>query len=362
MTDIPAGRKLSRMFQSFTQAVKPLIGPTLIATLVVLAAWALSPAPVNARYNGAAHSKRTNHIGVASPSPVRAAQVREDSGEATFLSIDFPDATVTAALDINPAGEIVGRYVSAVDRNTHGFLRSKDGEFTTIDFPGAVFSVAAGINRHGDIVGQYRLPSDAPTDRHGFLLSEGQFTTIDFLGARFINALGINARGDIVGRYCTAVPCVPEKRHGFLLSGGEFTTIDVPGAIGTNAWKINRQGQIVGGYLGSDGKSHVYLLSEGEFTTIDFPGAFDTAPGGDNGGINSRGDIVSYYCAAAPCVDNDSEHGFLLSDGEFTTIDFPGGHGRFAFGINPCGDIVGLYGDASGTNHGFLLTRKESDE
>jgi hypothetical protein len=119
----------------------------------------------------------------------------------------------------------------------------------------------------------------------------------------------------------------------------------------------------VGGYQGTDGKSHVYLLSDGEFTTIDFPGAFDTAPGGDNGGINARGDIVSYYCAAGPCgVNNDSEHGFLLSDGEFTTIDFPGGHGPAAFGIDPRGDIVGPYNDASGKGHGFLLSLEERDE
>ncbi len=37
---------------------------------------------------------------------------REDSDEATFTSIDLPDATVTVALDINSAGEIVGRYIN----------------------------------------------------------------------------------------------------------------------------------------------------------------------------------------------------------------------------------------------------------
>src|SRR5262249_31833241 len=92
---------------------------------------------------------------------VQAAAPREDSDEATFTTIDFPHATSTAATDINAAGEIVGQYVSAADRNTHGFLRSKDGEFTTIDFPGAVFSVASGINARGDIVGRYRLPGQA---------------------------------------------------------------------------------------------------------------------------------------------------------------------------------------------------------
>jgi hypothetical protein len=69
--------------------------------------------------------------------------------ESNVTTIDFPDATSTVALDISSAGDIVGRYVSAADGNTHGFLRSKRGEFSTIDFPGAVFTVAAGINAGG---------------------------------------------------------------------------------------------------------------------------------------------------------------------------------------------------------------------
>jgi uncharacterized membrane protein len=306
--------------------------------------------------------------GLFSMAPTVLAKDRDDiprveAAEATFTAIDVPGATSTAALDINAAGKIVGRYLSAGDGNIHGFLQNRHGEFTTIDFPNANFTMAAGINSRGDIVGAYRLSGEPAMMRHGFLLSRGTFTTIDPPGSTFTNVLGINRHGDIVGRYCTVVPCVPEIRHGFLLSEGEFSRIDVPGAVGTNAWGINDRGKIVGGYEGTDGKSHVYLLREGQFTTIDFPGAVDTAPTGDKGGINSRGDIVSYYCAFEPCsLDNDSEHGFLLSNGEFTTIDFPSGHATAGFGINARGDIVGPYNDASGNGHGFLLNPEEPDE
>src|SRR5262249_27337428 len=128
---------------------------------------------------------------------VQAAAPSEDSDEATFTTFDFPDATSTAALDINAAGEIVGVYISAAGNN-HGFLRNKKGEFTTIDFPGAVFTRAAGINRRGDIVGFYRLPTDPPSARHGFLLRKNMFTTLDFPDANVTQLLGINSRGDIV--------------------------------------------------------------------------------------------------------------------------------------------------------------------
>jgi hypothetical protein len=288
---------------------------------------------------------------------------RIEAAEPTFTMIDFPGAIFTAALDINSAGKIVGEYVSARDGNDHGFLRNRRGEFITVDFPSANLTHAAGINSRGDIVGFYRLRGEPMTVRHGFLLSKGTLTTFDPPGSVFTNALGINRRGDIVGRYCTVLPCMPQNRHGFLFSGGEFSRIDVPDAVGTNAWGINDRGKIVGGYQGTDGKSHVYLLRESQFTTIDFPGAVDTAPLGTKGGINSRGDIVSYYCAFEPCsLDNDSEHGFLLSDGEFTTIDFPDGHAAAAFGINTRGDIVGPYNDASGNGHGFLLNPEGPDE
>jgi hypothetical protein len=100
---------------------------------------------------------------------VQAATPEEHGDEATFASIDFPDAISTDALDINAAGEIVGGYTTA-DSRIHGFLRSRHGDFTPIDVPGSNLTRAAGINRRGDIVGQYRLEGEDLARRHGFLL------------------------------------------------------------------------------------------------------------------------------------------------------------------------------------------------
>lgn len=52
-------------------------------------------------------------------------------------------------------------------------------------------------------------------------------------------------------------------------------------------------------------------------------------------------------------------HGFLTAEGAFSTIDYPDAIATRAFGINPDGDIVGLYVDSSGKTHGFL--RKVAD-
>ena len=52
-----------------------------------------------------------------------------------------------------------------------------------------------------------------------------------------------------------------------------------------------------------------------------------------------------------------NRHGFLLSNGAFTTIDVPGATLTVATGINSGGDIVGDYFDSSGNRHAYLLAR-----
>jgi len=55
-------------------------------------------------------------------------------------------------------------------------------------------------------------------------------------------------------------------------------------------------------------------------------------------GINPAGDIVGFFADGV-----GGQHGFLLSGGHFTTIDFPGAVATSANGIGPSGDIVGNY-------------------
>src|SRR5262249_38909232 len=62
-----------------------------------------------------------------------------------------------------------------------------------------------------------------------------------------------------------------------------------------------------------------------------------------------KGQIVGEY------TDSNGVHGFLYSDGVYTTIDDPLGNYTVAFGINNKGQIVGYYNDSSGA-HGFDLT------
>jgi probable HAF family extracellular repeat protein len=145
-----------------------------------------------------------------------------------------------------------------------------------------------------------------------------------------------------------------------LLSVGayNFQTIDDPLAVnGTEAVGINARGQIVGFYTDADNVNHGFLLSGGQYTTLDDPNAGAGASQGSFAeGINDRGQIVGVY------IDADNvNHGFLLSGGQYTTLDDPSAaagafQGTFAEGINDRGQIVGGYTDASNVNHGFLLS------
>jgi hypothetical protein len=129
-----------------------------------------------------------------------------------------------------------------------------------------------------------------------------------------------------------------------------FTTIDPPGAGGdlVEANGINRNGDIVGAYFDTTGTAHGYLLSQGTFAIIDFPGAIYTA----SAAINAHGDIVGIYQLAP-----GRTRGYLLSQGEFTSIEFPGAAVNTAFGINARGDIVGQYRTVmGGAPHAYVLS------
>ena len=69
-----------------------------------------------------------------------------------FAALLVPDATMTAAWDVNPRGDIVGIFRDGV--GFHGFIWTEAGP-TTLDFPGAAHTRAFGVNAAGDVVGTY---------------------------------------------------------------------------------------------------------------------------------------------------------------------------------------------------------------
>jgi probable HAF family extracellular repeat protein len=165
----------------------------------------------------------------------------------------------------------------------------------------------------------------------------------------------------------SSIPASPNASiiYGFTYSNGTWTTLADPSATGgtvgnplsgsnengTYVTGVNNLGQIVGSFDDSNG-THGFLYSDGTWTTLDDPaatgGTFAT-------GINDFGQIVGYY------FDGTGSHGFLYNGNTYITFDDPlatggpslGPGNTFGYGINDSGQIVGKYFAADG-EHGFL--------
>jgi probable HAF family extracellular repeat protein len=206
--------------------------------------------------------------------------------------------------------------------------------FTTFDVPGAIATIASDINDVGQIVGAYTTD----TVTHGFLYSGGTFTTIDMppLGPTFepvdTSLSGINNAGQIVGSlyqpsfYVGYVENSTRRQYGFVLDSNGMAVLERLGSPVYEANGINNLGQIVGSFFDSTGE-HGFIDTNGVFTTIDFPRASRTHVAA----INNLGQIVGGI---------DGRAGFLETNGVFQPILFPGKNTDL-YDINDAGDIIG---------------------
>ncbi len=261
-----------------------------------------------------------------------------------FQTIDFPGATFTQAYGLNNCGDVVGIYVDAQGLD-HGFSYSQKDGFKTIDVPNAVQIGVFGVNDARHIVGGW---IDNSGILHGFVLTGSKLTQLDFPGGVDTVANGINAQGDIVGGYDTGDRA---ESIGFLLKKGHYTALQDPVAAPsqTGPSGINNNGQIVGEYGDSTGVAHGFLLQQGKYSTIDFPGA---DLGSFANGINSGGQVSGCYF-----TDTGYVQGYLLSRGGYTPLVFPGATVTCAQGINDQGQIAGYFRATSdGPFHGFIAS------
>jgi hypothetical protein len=262
-----------------------------------------------------------------------------------FTRIDVPGAVHTEARGINARETIVGEYVDG-EGLIHGF-RLSGGAFSSIDVPeGSAMGGTRAINARGDVVGHYTDEDDL---QRGFLLRDGQFHSIPY------PVLGVNNAGDLVGN---GLADDGETLFGWVLRDGVFETVlaRVGNGVTANVWAIQDSGQVwVGTSTRSDGAVHGYLRSRaGRFVRIDFPGLPNpcTAPRS----TNQRGDVVGFFALVdvpQDCIGHPA-HGFLLREGQFARIDFPGSVATSVFAINDDGVLVGRFTDRQGKRHGFM--------
>ena len=118
----------------------------------------------------------------------------------------------------------------------------------------------------------------------------------------------------------------------------------VPGATAASA-NANSTHEIAGDYDDKDGVTHGFVLSKGVFTTVDFPGAAFT----QINGINAPGRFAGTYSNTPLAPDGTLENarGFFSSKGDFVTIH-PLQSSRTQVGfVNAQGEVVGTFRDAN---------------
>ena len=265
--------------------------------------------------------------------------------EYRYSKIQVPNSVDTLAQGVNARGDVVGYYDDSTG-NTYTFLL-RNGVFSTIASPNGTSIQARAINARGDIAGGLQ---DAKGE-HGFVLSGGQFTIIDHPGALSTTVEGINNAGDLTGTWTGA----QGNQRGFILKSGKFQEISVPSSVRTDVYMARDNGRVmVGDTVTSDGQHGFVRDASGQFTIFDPPGTLTPCTFARY--TSERGDIAGAFAivnSSDECNSFPNTQGFVLRQGQYTFINFPGSSNTFVQTINDDGVIVGIFVDAQGTLHGF---------
>jgi hypothetical protein len=174
------------------------------------------------------------------------------------------------------------------------------------------------------------------------------FTSFDIPGATSYFVAGINDEGVVAGTWVTA----GGSDVGFTRSpDGSIRTpiVDPNDDSGATVLRAIDDEGVLAGFYGAN-VSNGFLLTEGKFRTVDFPGAVATALRG----INNLGDMSGTYSV----VDlNADEFGFIIPRrGPAISFTLPDatGTGIVVGGINDLRQLVGYYTDATSRLVGFL--------
>jgi hypothetical protein len=308
-----------------------------------------------------------------------------ETPEATWIQVDRPGAGGTYLTGIAANGRICGYSTNdplpvppmPIYVNGSGFLLEKN-RITDISHPDTVSAVspvtqtlALKINAQGEIAGWRTLEPEVAASELGFIWRKGRFEPVHYRGPdvpglnpavrydKVTDVMSINASGDMIGQVAWIDPSDPHTVVGgwraWMYQKGRFQLIDPQGSVETYPHDINEQGEVVGIYWdASANPRHGFHRSrKGIVTEIrvpdDWNAFFVTLPSA----INASGEIAGLY-AQFP----GQPRGFLLRDGEFTRIDFPGAPLTAVWDINARGEIVGSFRDTSGRVHGFIRIPK----
>ncbi len=313
----------------------------------------------------------------------------------TIATLAFPTqgVTVTQALGVNDAGEVVGQYNDATGA-THGFIY-KNGAYQSVDFTGttqdgkpATATTINGLNNAGRIVGFYvaangntvgftgtpsasnaPAPSPAPPAAPtvpatvpmvgGLTPAQYTFqTVVSPHDPTFTQLLGINDNSTIGGYDGSGqtVNGVLHPNKGFVLTAAArrspriFAMQNYPNSVQTQVVGIDNGGDIGGFWIDAKGVNHGFINVNGAFTAVDDP----------RGGFNQILGLVPGRAVGTYQDANMMFHAYLYTfdlaqpgGGQFTELPYTNAQ---AAGTAAGHKVVGFAADANGATHGFLAT------
>ncbi len=222
--------------------------------------------------------------------------------------------------------------------------------YRKIEYPDAVQTFATSLNNRKLVAGFFQGRTGKI---RGFVDWNNIWSSYEDPLARRSGAtelLGLNDAGEAVG-----IASVGSVVHAFQIKIGtdHFVPISPPGGTNAVATGINGQGDIVGYVTLSSGGVAGFLLKNGKYQILSYPGSTAT----EFLGVTVYDTIVGSFVGAAGVT-----HGFLLQHPLSPTritwqqIDVPDAKATTATSINLHGEIVGWYLGDAGRNHGFIGT------
>jgi hypothetical protein len=132
-----------------------------------------------------------------------------------------------------------------------------------------------------------------------------------------------------------------------------FTSFDIPGATSYFVAGIKDEGLVAGSWNAADGSTIGFIRAPDGRVSTPIVHPDDNTRTTVLRAINDDGVIAGFYGA-------NVSHGFLLTDGKFRTVDFPGAVATALRGINNLGDLSGTYSvvDLNADEFGFIILRR----
>jgi uncharacterized membrane protein len=187
---------------------------------------------------------------------------------------------------------------------------------------------AVGINASGQAL--FSVTDGRLTKDRSYLVTGTTSPRLKAFKQPFVQANGLNDSGVVAGD-ASANGDVPVA---FEYTGKKSLNGAPPGCINSVAYFVGNDGTIGGTYTDASKVSHGFILQNGVYTTLDYPGAQFSSPVG----ISESGEIVGNYGV------NGTGGGYVYVNSKFYTISVPGYTLTHINGVNSSGTIAGYAG------------------